>query len=582
MCGISGVYNVPSASELDVERMMDAIRYRGIDERGVEKVGPSIMGHVRLAVVDPENGMQPMTNEDDTVWVSFNGEIYNYVELRNDLKSKGHIFKSRCDTEVLVHLWEEEGPDMLKHLIGMYTFFIWDTKQNKGMLARDRQGIKPCFLAEYKGGLAFSSEMKSILTLPDFKKEINDDSLKDVFCFNYATPSETCFKGIVPLEPGHYILFDGANGYQKKRYWEWPFLEEKKDVSYEEFEELLDDAVRLQMRFDVTGGMYLSGGVDSSVVASHLVKRWNTDRLPAIGLNFEDAKFSEYKYSKDAAELLNVDLTEAMITPKKITEIADKVSFHAEQPHGDFSFFLFHILARQANKEGKVVMFTGDGPDEALSGFGHNQRYFHKQSKMNFSLKDYFDVICYMKPEMRKRILNSDFEADTIDPLDRFANILEPWRDLDPIEQIQAYECTSLMVGNNLVKGDRMGAGWSTEGRSPFLDHRVSELFTRLPVNQKFRDGHGKYFLKNYAAKKFSRDYVFKNKIMPTTPIGEWLKGPLYPWARDILASNKNPRFNTKEMVAVLDEHKNGLGNYTRELRTILMTQIWLKNFFNE
>ena len=336
MCGIAGIYNVPGIIEKDVKTMIDKIKYRGIDEQGVEKIGPTILGHARLAVVDPENGMQPMCNEDSTVWVSFNGEIYNYVELREELKGKGHTFKSRCDTEVLVHLWEEEGENMLSRLIGMYTFFIWDTSQNKGMLARDRQGIKPCFIAEYEGGLAFASEMKALLTLPNFKKEINDNALKEALCFNYTTPNHTCFQGISQLDPGHYLLFDGTNGFRKKEYWKWPFFEEKREASYEEFQALMDDAIRLQMRFDVDGGMYLSGGVDSSVVASHLVPQWNSDKLKSVGLNFAETEFSEFKYSQEVAQILDIDLAEAMISYDMIPEIADSVSYHAEQPHGDF------------------------------------------------------------------------------------------------------------------------------------------------------------------------------------------------------------------------------------------------------
>lgn len=580
MCGIAGVYNANNIVKNDVANMIHAIRYRGVDEAGVEKIGPAVIGHARLAVVDPENGMQPMTNENSTVWVTFNGEIYNYVELRNELKAKGHIFRSRCDTEVLVHLWEEEGEDMLSRLIGMYTFFIWDVNQKKGMLARDRQGIKPCFISEYNGGLAFASEMKAIHTLPGFKKEINDNALKEVFCFNYTLPSHTCFKGITQLDPGHYLIFDGDKGYTKKQYWKWPFHEERKMVSFDEFEALMDDAIRLQMRFDVDGGMYLSGGVDSSVVASHLIKQWNMGKLQSVGLDFVESQYSEFKYSQEVASLLSIDLKGALISHEMIPDIAEKVSYHAEQPHGDFSFFLFQILAQQANAEGKIVMFTGDGPDEALSGFGHNERYFHKQSSMSFSLRNYFDVISYMTPEMRARLLNPEFDSSTTDPVDRFEEILEPWTDLEPIEQIQAYECTSLMPGNNLVKGDRMGACWSTEGRAPFLDHRITELFVKLPVNQKFNDGYGKYYLKEYATKTFSRDLIFKKKTMPTTPIGEWIKGPLYDWAHSLLSSNKDVRFNTCEMVKLLDEHKEGVRNNTRELRTLLMTQIWLNNFF--
>jgi len=582
MCGIAGVFNVPSVDNQQVKKMINLIHHRGIDEQGVEKIGPTVLGHVRLAVVDPENGKQPMCNEDGTVWVSFNGEIYNYVELREELKKKGHTFKSRCDTEVLVHLWEEEGEGMLDRLNGMFAFFIWDTNINKGMLARDRQGIKPCFIAEYKQGLAFASEIKAILSLPGMVKKINDEALKEVLCFNYPMPDHTCFQGISPLEPGHYILFDGDGSYKKNCYWDWPLFDRKQELSVGEFSDLMDDVIRLQMRFDVKGGMYLSGGVDSSVVASHLNPQWNSECLEAVGLNFMEPEYSEYKYSKQTADHLGIALSEAKISYDMIPEIADKVVYHAEQPHGDFSFFLIYILARRANSNEKIVMFTGDGPDEVMCGFTHNEAHFANNAIDEFSPRRYFDLICYMDKNIRKRVLSSDFDMYTKDPANRFEEILAPWAELHPAEQIQAYECKYLMLGNNLVKGDRMGACWSTEGRAPFLDHRVSERFMKLPMNQKIQNGIGKIYLKNFATQKFPRELIFRKKTMPTTPIGEWIKGPLYDWARSILESNTDSRFNTKAMLELLEEHKKGITNYTRELRTLIMIQIWLRVYFQQ
>lgn len=578
MCGMAGVVNAGGVTQENVAAMIDKIQYRGIDEKGAKIIGKrAVFGHARLAVVDPQNGMQPMCNTDESVWVTFNGEIYNYVELREELKAKGYKFKSRCDTEVLVHLWREEGEAMLQRLIGMFAFCIWDLKHDRGILARDRQGIKPCFITPYKGGLAFASEMKALFELPGMKPEINYEGLKDVFAFNYCPPPQTCFKGVTHLEPGTYLLFEGDKKPQQKRYWSWPFAAEKRTPSFEEFEALIDDAVRMQMRFDVDGGMYLSGGVDSSVVAHHLKKQWNRDSIHAFGLNFPNKEYSEYQYSEQVAQLLGMDLVEARILPDMIPDIANKVVYHAEQPHGDFSFFLFYLLAQRANQDKRIVMFTGDGPDEALAGFRHNEQYFNEQARMNFSLANYFNVICYMDAATRQQLLNPDFERDTHDPVQRFEEILAPYRELEPVEQIVAYECTSLMPGNNLVKGDRMGACWSTEGRGPLIDHRVSELFVRLPVNQKFRDGVGKYYLKSYAATKFPRDLIFKKKTMPTLPIGEWIKTMLYDWAHDTLARVDENIMNKKAVLAMLEEHKKGIRNHTRSLRTLAMSQLWVE-----
>jgi asparagine synthase (glutamine-hydrolysing) len=581
MCGIAGVVNAGGVTQEHVHDMISSIRYRGQDEQGVQSLGRAIFGHARLAVVDPENGKQPMTNADGTVWVTFNGEIYNYVELREELKAKGYHFKSRCDTEVLVHLWSEEGENMLGRLIGMFAFFLWDTRNQRGILARDRQGIKPCFIADYQGGTAFASEIKALLALPGMQKQVNVNGLKEVFAFNYCPPPQTCFKGIFHLDPGCYLLFEGDKKPVKKRYWQWPFSDEKQTPSYEEFEALFDDAVRMQMRFDVGGALYLSGGVDSSIVAAHLKKQWKFERLEAFGLNFPNQDYSEFAFSQKAAGLMDVDLHEIRVTPQQIPSIASEVVRHAEQPHGDFSFFVFYLMAQHVHRQGKIVMFTGDGPDELMAGFRHNENYFHDQMRMNFSLANYFNVICYMDAPTRERLLNLDFEKGTADPLERFNEIIDPFRSLEPIEQIIAYECTSLMPGNNLVKGDRMGACWSTEGRAPMLDHRISELFIRLPTNRKFFDGMGKYYLKHYAARHLPQDFVFRKKTMPTMPIGEWMKNTLYDWVRQTLSEADSQYFNRSAVLNMLDEHKAGTHNHTKSLRTLLMAQLWLNHFIH-
>jgi asparagine synthase (glutamine-hydrolysing) len=576
MCGIAGVINVSGVNPDNIQDMVDIIRYRGRDETGVKKLSDNIIiGHARLAVVDLVHGGQPMASDDDTVWVTFNGEIYNYVELREELKAKGYVFKSQSDTEILINLWREYGEKMVSRLIGMFAFFIWDTKSNSGILARDRQGIKPCFITKYRGGIAFCSEIKGLFTLPEMCKEINPSGLKNVFSFNYCPPPQTCFNGVMHLEAGTYLLFDGKNEPIKKRYWQWPFAEEKRTPSFEEFEELLDDAVRIQMRFDVGAGMYLSGGVDSSIIAYHLKKQWKFPRLDATGLNFADQGYSEYKYSQEVAGLLDIDLHEALITPEMLPDIAPQIVYHAEQPHGDFSFFLFYLLSQRASQQDKIVMFSGDGPDEAMGGQGVH----HKHD--GFALNDYLKNICYMDADVRKKVLNTDFDNTTLDIEQSFAELTAPYKNLSLAEQIVAYECTSLMAGNNLVKGERMGAKWSTEIRAPMMDHRISELFVRLPEEQKFCGGIGKYYLKKYSATKLPHDLIFKKKTMPTVPIGEWIKISLYDWAYDTLSRCDGVFINKKAALALLAEHKSGQYNHTRPLRTMLMTQMWLDNFVN-
>ena len=580
MCGIAGVVGAAATTEKDVWAMVGCIKYRGLDEQGVETLGQAVLGHARLAVVDPENGKQPMSSTDGKVWVVFNGEIFNFIELREQLKAKGYKFKSRCDTEVLVHLWCEKGEKMLDDLVGMFAFFIWDQRTETGMLARDRQGIKPCFYASYQGGLAFASEMKAILALPKFERKVNEAALGHVFSFNYCPPPQTCFEGIRHLPPGTFIRYGNGRFSEPQRYWQWPLEGERVDATPEELERALDAAITLQMRFDVDGGLFLSGGVDSSVIAKRLAPQWNRPVLDAIGLRIEDKGFSEYSYAERVAADLNLNLTALDITASDIPEIAQAVVRHAEQPHGDFSFFLFYLLSRRAHQQGKIVMFTGDGPDEVMLGFRHNEQFFSQMTRANFPMRSYFDLISYTTEKDRQRIMSPGFLPYTQRSADLFMDMIQPWSDLEPMEQIAAYELNYLMPGNNSVKGDRMGACWSIEGRAPFLDHRVSEMFARLPITSKFYQGTGKYFLKQAAAQYFDHDFVFRPKTMPTLPIGEWIKAPLYQWARDVLALPDGGRFDRNELHVMLDEHRSGLHNHTRQLRTLLMTKLWLQEFF--
>lgn len=580
MCGMAGVVNASGATDADVWKMVDSIRYRGVDEQGVKAVGAAVLGHARLAVVDPENGMQPMCNTDGSVWVVFNGEIFNFIELREQLKAKGYKFKSRCDTEVLVHLWCEKGEKMLDDLVGMFAFFIWDQRTDTGMLARDRQGIKPCFYAPYRGGLAFASEIKAILALPGFERRIDEDALGHVFSFNYCPPPRTCFDGVLHLPPGTFMRVALGRCSDPIRYWNWPLGGARAEASFEQLEAAIDAAITLQMRFDVDGGLFFSGGVDSSVIAARLVRQWNRPQVDALGLRIEDQGFSEYGYAQRAAADLNLRLTPLDIVPQDIPAIASEVVRHAEQPHGDFSFFLFYLLSRRAHEMGKIVMFTGDGPDEVMLGFRHNEQFFSQMTRTNFSMRGYFDLICYSTDRDRRRLMSPDFLPHTQRSLDRFMEIVDPFSGLEPMEQVAAYELTSLMPGNNTVKGDRMGACWSIEGRAPFLDHRVSEMFARLPLTSKFYQGTGKYFLKQAATRYFDQDFVFRPKTMPTLPIGQWIKGPLYTWARDVLALPDGGRFDRNELHVLLDEHRSGLHNHTKTLRTLIMTKLWLQAFF--
>ena len=581
MCGIAGLVNVAGAHKAHVRTMVDKIIYRGVDNQATKNLGNAILGHARLNVVDLQSGNQPMSDEAGKIWVVFNGEIYNFLRLKKMLQEKGYKFRTSSDTEILIHLWREKGERMLDDLIGMFAFFIWDEDKNRGILARDRQGVKPCFITNYKGGIAFASEIKALLTLPEMHKKINADALAEVFTYNYVIPPHTCFEGIEHLKPGHYLLFEDDANALEKCYWSWPVDAPKYTPSFEEFSELLDDAIQLQTHFDVDGGIYLSGGVDSSVTLAHLNPAWPYGDLQATGLDFSEKQYSEYEYSKYAASVSDIDLERALIEKEMIPEIAEKVSYHAEQPHGDFSFFIFYVLSRRAHAQGKVVMFSGDAPDEICAGYRHYVNFFGEENAAkNFSAEKYLPLISYMNATEKSEILNADFVQNTSSE-NRFAQMLEPYKNLHAVEQVGIYDLHGLLQGNSLVKVERMGAAFSTEVRSPFLDHRVSEMMMRLPVEEKFANGVGKKYLKNYAATKYDPDFIFKKKSMPTAPIGVWLANDLYGWARDVISAHAPEEFiNKNAALKILDEHKAGAQNHTSKLRTIIMTSIWNHVYF--
>lgn len=363
-----------------------------------------------------------------------------------------------------------------------------------------------------------------------------------------------------------------------RKYWSWPLSNEKVELSGEAFEALLDDAIRLQMRFDVEGCLFLSGGVDSSVIAAHLTKQWNRPKLLAFGLDCREEGFGEFHLAKNvAARFEKIDLHPISYDNSIVPDNIEAVLHHADQPHGDFSFFLIRELCQAAHDAGVIVAFNGDGPDELLSGFSHNQEFFSTQTRTNFALGEYFKRICFMPDASRERLLTGDFRSYLGQPIDAFEDLLADWRHLDPIDQIVAYECTSLSPGNNLIKTDRMGAGMSIEGRSPFMDHRITEAFAKVPQTQKLRDSVSKYFLKDYGMRFFDRDFMFRKKSMPTMPIGEWVKGSLHEWAVDTLRLLDPSRYNVDEALNMLEEHRLEKANYTRELRTLFMSAIWMQ-----
>ena len=579
MCGIAGVFNMPEVSERDLTAMVHRMRYRGPDGLRVNRVGPTVMGQARLAVIDIEGGAQPMSSADGAVWVICNGEIFNFVELRAALEAKGYVFRTRSDTEVLIHLWREKGAAMVDDLIGMFAFFLWDTQKNRGLLARDRQGIKPLYVAERDGGFAFASEIKALLDLPGFEAEVDDLGLNLVHAFNYCLPPRTCYQGVLHFPHGAVWEIDGTTrSWTERTYWRWTIGETTEPVTLDAFAALFDDAVRIQMRSDVQACLFLSGGVDSSVAAAHILKHWPDRPMMAFGLDCTVPGFGEFQFATRAAEHLGIEVTPVTYDETIVPDEIAAAMYHADQPHGDFSFLLLRRLAQTARAAGAVVAYTGDGPDEMLCGYGQTAAYLDGQAGAAFDGRALSEYLRYFPEDNRRDILRAEFRAALPDPGAAFEALMPEGPSAHPVDRIAAYETNMLLTGNNLIKTDRMCSAVAVEARPPFLDHRVSELLARVAPEERVRDGIPKHFLKAYGTRAYPDDFMFRKKSMPTLPIGEWIKGPLRDWAADMLGTLDESRYDRAAATALFSAHVAGAANHTRPLRTLLTTAVWMEN----
>ena len=351
--------------------MVAALHHRGPDGQGSFVEGPVGLGHARLSIIDPAGGYQPMANEDSTIWVVFNGEIFNYVELRQQLLQQGHTFRTRSDTEVLVHLYEEHGDDFVVHLNGQFAIALWDGRRNRLVLARDRVGIRPLFYTWNRGRLAFASEVKALFTLPDVSRRLDPDALASLFSYWAVLPPRSVFEGILTLPAGHVLTVDAEDA-RVTRYWDWPFgrgHSTRSDTQLaEDLRELLVDAVRLQLRADVPVGAYLSGGLDSSIITS-IVKRQTATPVRSFSLTFDDIEFDETAYQQELVGHLQTDHSSLLVTRQNIGNALPRVVWHAESPVVRTAPAPMMLLADSVHAAGYKVVLTGEGADEEFGGY---------------------------------------------------------------------------------------------------------------------------------------------------------------------------------------------------------------------
>jgi asparagine synthase (glutamine-hydrolysing) len=548
MCGIAGIFNLSSGGaveEKDLRQMLALLRHRGPDEFGIYLDGPLGMGNARLSIIDLSTGQQPIGNEDGNLWIVFNGEIFNYVELKPELEARGHRFATNSDTEVLLHAYEEFGPECLERLNGQFAFAVWNARDRSLFLARDRLGVRPLFYTLSGGSLVFASEIKSILGSGKVQAALDPGVLAEVFTFWAPLPSHTVFKGIAELPAGHYLVAQDGE-VRTENYWEPTFpanenraaTQEVAVQAYaEELRELLIDSARIRLRADVPVGAYLSGGLDSSIIGA-MIRKFTTNRLDTFSIAFDDADYDESAWQMQMAKLLGTTHQVVRATYGDIGRVFPEVVWHTEVPIMRTAPAPMFMLSKLVRDAGYKVVLTGEGADEFLGGydiFKENKvrRFWAAQpgsrvrpmllkrlysdiaplSKANPALlagffgegltdldsAGYSHALRWRNGRRNQRFLSEEIRsAGLCQPADGLKDLLpKEFAGWSPLAKAQFIEI-KLFLSQYLLssQGDRMGMAHSVEGRFPFLDCRLVEFCNKLPANLKLRGLKEKYLLR--------------------------------------------------------------------------------------
>jgi|WetSurMetagenome_2_1015567.scaffolds.fasta_scaffold00012_118 asparagine synthase (glutamine-hydrolysing) len=608
MCGIAGQINLSHNAEISMELLEDmiaALRHRGPDGFGFYRDKKIGLAHARLSIIDLESGAQPMHNEDKSLWIVFNGEIFNYLELRDILDKRGHRFYTKSDTEVILHLYEDYGSDCLKFLNGQFAFAIWNKKEEELFIARDRVGIRPFFYTKINGSLLFASEIKSLFVDKNVKREIDPFALDQIFTFWMTLPPRTSFRNILELPAGHHMTVKNGN-VRIEKYWDPDFTPagnvctEKRYA--EELQELLISATRLQLRADVPVGAYLSGGLDSSVIAA-LIKHFTDTPLRTFSVTFDDGAFDESSYQDEMIARLETDHSKIRCGYSDIGEVFPDVIWHTEKPVVRTAPAPLFLLSKLVRDSGYKVVLTGEGSDEILAGYDifkevKVRRFLEKQPDSRFRpliLKrlypylanspvksvpyaeaffrsdslmyppEYYSHIPRWNTTSKIKTFFSDRLKESLDDYRaaaELAPLLSDVGEYDDISLAQYIEMKTLLSGYLLSsQGDRVAMAHSIEGRFPFLDHRVMEFCCKLPPTIRMRVLTEKYILKESMKELIPRSILERPKQPYRAPDSQsFFRGNPPDYVEEILSDDnlkKTGYFNTKSVAALAKKCRN-------------------------
>ena len=621
MCGIAGIYNYKTdqpINEAVLRRMTGALAHRGPDDEGFHIAGRIGLGHRRLSIIDVAGGHQPVFNEDGSVAVILNGEIYNYRELRRLVEARGHRLRTQSDTETIVHLYEEFGEACVEHLRGMFAFALWDSREQKLLLARDRLGKKPLYFADVGGALIFGSELKALLEHPAMPREVDTLAVADYFSYQFIPAPKTIYRHARKLRAGHCLVVT-PNGASERQYWDINFSQPEQRSEAEWSEMLLEElrsAVDSRLIGEVPLGAFLSAGVDSSAVVA-MMSRINSRPVVTATVGFSEEKFSEADDARSFAESLNADHHERIVTPEAVNVI-EKLAWHFDEPFADASAIPTFYVS-QAAREFVTVALSGDGGDENFVGY---RRYAFdalenrvraiapvpslfgalaaiypkadwlpqplraKATLRNLSLEParaYFSSVYGAASSVRDALLGGDVRAQLgdYDPFEVFAEHYNRPTTDDSLSRAQYADIKLYLADDILTKVDRASMAVSLEVRCPLLDHRLMELAAHMPSSLKLKGREGKYIFKRAMSGLLPPEILARRKQGFVVPLADWLRNDLRELAESLLFdSAANDGWLEGSTVAKLwRQHQSGLRDYSRPLWAVLMFRMWQRTF---
>ena len=613
MCGIAGIIHPSGNAKLALDEMLARIVHRGPDDSGTFVGEEVALGMQRLSIIDVVGGKQPISSRDGSLIIVFNGEIYNFKELREGLLARGHTFKTHSDTEVILHLYEERGADCVKELRGMFTFFIYDLKKGTVLAARDPFGIKPLYyLKSGERILGLASEIKSLLTLPEYKREINEEAIFNYLSYQYNPLPETFFKNIYRVPPATYLVIDAKTGRAEETcYWDMSFNQDEQmteEAGTPALADILRDSVAHHLISDVPLGPFLSGGVDSALIVGAIRKVQPSGELKTFTIGSKE--IHEFPEAREQAEALHTTHTEIVLDPDEYFATLPKIAWHFDEPVADPSAIALYFLAREASKHVKVVL-SGEGADELFGGYGiYRESYsFARFSRVPFLVRTPMLFVARLplpsmwginflrryQKKLEDRYIGNAFIFSPQDAQSIWKGTAYPKVDLAPLyrkardwsdaTQMQYVDIHTWLVGDILAKADKMTMAHSLELRVPFLDREVAAFAGTIPDRLKYQDGsalNAKYLLR-----KASKEFVppttqGRRKLGFPIPLAQWLRERT-DWQEPLLTHSViTSRFDMRAVKGLVDDHVAGRANNARKLFIFIMLAAWHDAYFGD